>query len=441
MANDRIFSDLSGHYLITAGTELAMNFYSLYEGWIRVDDERTSLDRLAGGRDFFEQTAYSIERIFDGGSMDTAGELARLYELRNRIKDKTLAFAAYSDRFKLYEYILNRAPGNLRGDTAEFNEDAAARDILTAVFSSQDNAAINDNIKTALGQLPLRMTKQRFFDILEDSVKKYIDGERSSLDRAEYMICSSAGIWPIACRLDDLDRAVDFFEAIDWSTASAEELKTAEERLRSVVKVLIDGTDLFQALAELVNLSCVYLINRDKADENDVARVMKLKPVIDEAMEGLRAGNASDMSDKVLECFRSLEGTLEPEIDKLSMLEAKLDTRQDLADTAEALELMKCRKLMSTSVFIDIDADEVAATTDEAYAHEVFTRMRDSFDRAFTGAGRQVNRARMAAALAELPVFFNSRTEVMNYVRESLSGCRDRYEKLVAVRLVLDALK
>ena len=46
------------------------------------------------------------------------------------------------------------------------------------------------------------------------------------------------------------------------------------------------------------------------------------------------------------------------------------------------------------------------------------------------------NRAVMAAVLRELPVFFNNHTEVMNYVRNALEGCRDEKEKKISVELL-----
>ena len=49
---------------------------------------------------------------------------------------------------------------------------------------------------------------------------------------------------------------------------------------------------------------------------------------------------------------------------------------------------------------------------------------------------RVQNRAVMAAVLRELPVFFNNHTEVMNYVRNALDGCRDEKEKKISVDLL-----
>ena len=46
----------------------------------------------------------------------------------------------------------------------------------------------------------------------------------------------------------------------------------------------------------------------------------------------------------------------------------------------------------------------------------------------------------MAAVLAELPVWFDSRTEVMEYMLQSLQGCRTDGERRFAIRLLRAAL-
>ena len=72
---------------------------------------------------------------------------------------------------------------------------------------------------------------------------------------------------------------------------------------------------------------------------------------------------------------------------------------------------------------------------------KAYTELCEKLKESFDNGDRSRNRAVMAAVLKELPVFFNSRTEVMNYVRESLSGCRDIYEKSIAVSRLMAKLK
>ena len=95
---------------------------------------------------------------------------------------------------------------------------------------------------------------------------------------------------------------------------------------------------------------------------------------------------------------------------------------------------------MSPSVFADLK-EEASHELTEAEVLDGVEDIKGELTEAFGSDKKIMQRARMAAILSQLPVFFNSRTDVMNYVRDSLDGCRDTYEKMVAVRLILDTAK
>ena len=91
---------------------------------------------------------------------------------------------------------------------------------------------------------------------------------------------------------------------------------------------------------------------------------------------------------------------------------------------------------MSTSVYAELDTD-VFGNAEEKDVETEFSKLSEKLDAAFKTGNRALNRARQAAVLSTLPVFFNSRTEVMDYVRESLSGCSNVHEKNTAVSKIL----
>ena len=75
----------------------------------------------------------------------------------------------------------------------------------------------------------------------------------------------------------------------------------------------------------------------------------------------------------------------------------------------------------------------------EVLSEEEFKKLCDKMNESFKNGDRALNRARMAAVLGVLPVFFNSKTEVMNYVRESLMNCSNSHEKNVAISNILSS--
>lgn len=460
MATDSLFREASDSYYQVAGTELSMNYYSLFEGWIKasspeeesdLSEERTSLELLCGGKKFFLELSEIVKTVFESNDelKDSNALLDKAMDLRERLKTRTLTIASYTDLFRLYEYILKRIKPYDAGRLEDINNDACARDILSGIFASEDNTIINENIKYAVSQLPLRMTKAKFYDILDNTFQRYIGSGRSSLDRLVYMIRSSAGILSVSTKdasdpdIDILKDNAKYFSEIDFSELSPEAFDEATDRLKEVVKLLIDTTDLFQSMAEVINLVCVCIINYNRVSEFSRNEIKTLYPVFEEASNGILSNKRDEMSNEVFKCFMSIEGKLEKRAEKLERIESKISSKSGYSDEEEAYydSLMLCSKLMSASLFVDLDEADEEPLTDETYEAKSFKCITDEFDLAFKISSKNMKRAMMAATLAELPVFFNSRTEVMNYVRDSIDGCRDLYEKLVGVRLVLDALK
>ena len=102
------------------------------------------------------------------------------------------------------------------------------------------------------------------------------------------------------------------------------------------------------------------------------------------------------------------------------------------------LKLDGMRRLMSTSIYADLDAEE-AGEADEKNVDETFSRLSEALTEAFKTGNKALNRARQAAVLSALPVFYNNRTEVMNYVRDSLASCGNVHEKNVAVSKIISS--
>lgn len=452
MDQSKLLNDLSDSYYELAGIELTMNLFSFYDGWTSDEKDedgraRTKLQMIGGAKKLMESVSDILLKLYSEGEIDTDGMIAQAEQIREEIKRRTLVLANYTDRFKLYEYLINRLKPVDKKTITDINNDAAARDILTAIFSKNDNALINENIKFALSQLPIRMTKTRFYDILDLTCKKYIDGSSSSLTRECYMIETASGIGEeLEC--ESVKGSINLHDTLGRIAALAhedmtqEEYDESEELLRSAVDHLVDSTDVFRSLAEIVNFAIVMLENRNRASLKTVSTIYGFRDVIETSVKGLISGKNGGMTLEIEKALKKTEGRLEFGFEKLLSLEAKAEAYIESTDeTADADFVVKCRKLMSESVFADLSESEEDKPVDRKMAEEASESLKSKFEAAFAGDDRMMKRARMAAALGELPVFFDSRTEVMNYVRESIDGCRNMYEKLVSVKLVTDYMK
>lgn len=440
--------DVPECYFSMAVIQAATDYYLFYESWAgepKEDGVRShSLDELPFADDFAARTSELVNSFYTGAATDNKAFSDKAFALREEIKSRALSIATYTDVMRMYEFLLNRLKPVDASSLKPIDNDIASRDVLSAIFKTGDNAVINDNIRTAVRELPLRMTKARFFDILENSLRKYIDTDASSLEREIYMLRSSAGIYERGeVPLKEVDDAIAYFEELDLSEMTDETYEAAAGHLLNCMKLLTDIGEVLQSLEHIVNLLCVLAITADRVEDEFYDDATGMRVLTDEAYQGLISGVAGEMSEEALSCFGALEGRFESLGDKLSRIQAKVATAYkgnlEVDTPAVLAELDKCERLFSPSVFADLE-DEETSTLSEKDVLDSFNKLKNELSGCFTKDSKPVVRARMAAILSQLPVFFDSRTEVMNYVRESLEGCRDLYTKMVSVRLLLDAI-
>ena len=121
--------------------------------------------------------------ILDGSS-ERREELKRIHELREQITARMQILTAYTDGLQVYEYILNRLEFTYEEETEdkETDLDAYAQKIFRYLFQDDDKMVINSKIQMVVSELPVRITKSRFFDIINESLKLYTGSECSSVD-------------------------------------------------------------------------------------------------------------------------------------------------------------------------------------------------------------------------------------------------------------------
>lgn len=397
---ERLCSSLESCYAELAYTNLAMIYFSFCEKDETPDE--FGRDKVSLAKKYRDELEALMKKCFEEGS-DAVREEA--FALRKSIKELVNKLVDKRERIALDEYVAERE-GNADEPLSFADDDEAARKILQAIFAYEDNPTINENIKTTVYELPVRMTKVRFFDILEDGLKKYIGGPVDAITRAVYMIESAAGIrGELVSDISEDNSAV----------------------LDAEVEYLND-------IAELCNYVCV--LSECSAD------MLEKHKAKSELLKNVLALSGKGMEDEADRLFMGIEGQLEQLAENQVVFEGRFDSlieenRGNLSETEKKLERMK--RLMSASVYADLeDSDESEITAQ--LAREEFEKLSAKLNECFSKGERPLNRARMAAVLSSLPVFFNSRTDCMNYVREALAACRDNHEKNVAVANILSSI-
>ena len=169
-------------------------------------------------------------------------------------------------------------------------------------------------------------------------------------------------------------------------------------------------------------------------------------------LKGLHASflSESDIPEVVNEGFEQIEGLQEHLGEDLLQYESVLqDVRAQYKEQIKDLQLepvyealSRISKLLSNSLFIDLDQEEAGIqAADSAY----IAKKRDELVQLLTGFFKQhpkeVNRAVMAAMFSNMPVLFNSRQEVQDYITYSLEHCGNTSELMACARLLEELME
>ena len=154
---------LTSLYNGLAYIKLSMNYYTILN-MIKdneIDDEHF-LEIFQGVNEVIELSS------IDSSVAERSMLVERIESLRNQIISIMESVTDYVDKFKVYEHVLNRVEH--RYDDSVFDEEYyntyMTNDIMHYIFSDKDNVSINARISDVVGQLPVRMSKGRFYDPL-----------------------------------------------------------------------------------------------------------------------------------------------------------------------------------------------------------------------------------------------------------------------------------
>lgn len=180
---------LTSLYNGLAYIKLSMNYYTILN-MIKdneIDDEHF-LEIFQGVNEVIELSS------IDSSVAERSMLVERIESLRNQIISIMESVTDYVDKFKVYEHVLNRVEH--RYDDSVFDEEYyntyMTNDIMHYIFSDKDNVSINARISDVVGQLPVRMSKGRFYDHISDAFTLYHGAQKQTIDDFYYSLSTSA---------------------------------------------------------------------------------------------------------------------------------------------------------------------------------------------------------------------------------------------------------
>lgn len=428
---------MTDNYRMLSLIELALEYYLLYEIW--ESKANRYMDSNSKECEFIHNM---IQKLVRDGSLSV--DNAVFDEMRALITEKMQVATAYVDRLIVYEHVLNRIEARCTMDEDELkkcaddiNKEAFIRDIVNFIFEDEDSVAINDRLHTVLGQLPVRMAKSKYNELIKNSINLYSESDVDSLDGYIYMLRTTAMIYEpsgMDRHFTEFSDILKEFDETDFSTVGSEYYTILREKLNTASDGLRNISDIYMIYQKIINMFYVYNLNEKENTGNSeklYKSCMNILSGLNDAFNGV-----SDNADNVEQYLSGLEGAPESMYEDRIHLESLYDKVREQEGNSDRMKALGISKILfSDSIFAEIDTYEAAPVTRE-YLNQVTEEFLSDLRELFAGCGRNVMRSIMALTFEKLPVFFNDANEVLDFIKDSLYKCSDDAELIATYELL-----
>ena len=227
-------------YYSYASIQLAFSYYTLYEV---ISEERV---------DWAEDKIDTLNVCL---GLEGEEAIEKLTALRNDTMKVMDDVTAYTDLLSVYEHILNRVEYRFKDVTVPDLSVASTR-MQQFIFADKDAMVTNEKIKAIVSELPLRMTKQRFYDILTDSLGIYKESDEAGVEGFLYQIRTVAGLreeFPQMKELSFVSEVLSKCQEADFSAMTQAEFEQLSQTLKNTSDFLVTMVNVYMQIQECVN--------------------------------------------------------------------------------------------------------------------------------------------------------------------------------------------
>lgn len=439
--NDNLVHYLSGMKQLNnrfALVRLALNYYTYYQ--IDFDEET----KREGNREIAEKVHRVIRDAVLRENISTKEGMEALNQNRAVIIKEVEALTHYVDAFKIYEHALNRVEYRFRDDELprDYSDEELCRMLMQYILSDEDSVVINSKISEVIAELPIRMTKAKFFEYVANGLSIYQGSDKSTLDDFLYMIKTSAMI-PEDMEpgeiFPELEETLSAFEQTDFANIDKNEYQMLFRSVEDVSVYIEDTMNVSMMLMEVINDTYSILLTREYAQKDKVDAACReiIAAVNDYFVLG------SEMDEETEDMLSLLEGSQESLYTKLNTYNILDQIRSSYGSSVREnglekgyADLKKLEILSSDSLFMELEEKGADIVVDDLILEKETEKLIEEFKILFSNNGKNINRAVMSSVLAGLPVFFNNISELQDFIYQTLYNCQDRAEKIACVEVL-----
>lgn len=435
-----------------ANYAMAFHYYTFVE--MLMENDFSDIDGFQNDCDIVKEC---IDVCYQEKSTVEQGNecITKLDQVRNRVISKMKILTAYTDAFQIYEYILNRLEAKYNNLNYTVNDEVFAKEIMQYIFADKDNAASNAKIQEIVGQLPVRMTKARFLDLVKDSLSIYQGSDKSSVEMFLYMVRTGATLERpegMDTEYESIRKYKETFEKTDYKNLTVEQYVDLRLLLEEAVQVLERNAQAYYTIQEVINDLYTVLLTKPYANMPGTIETFKQDmPTCSKLMKELNSIHVSqtkEMPNHLVAMVNELVGKQERLVDLRNVAESVFyDVELNYKAMLESMMLStaagcieRANKLQSGSIFVELDKDITQEVADEIYMKRTEKELLQELNDLLASSTQVLSRAIMGNVLSKLPVFFNNQNEVSDYIYSSLSGCKDTAEKSACIQLIKEII-
>ncbi len=417
--------------------KMSMNYYTVL-------DIARDLQKDKDLQDMTDRLNKLVELYVENDDCDDYEAFNSLNEFREQIIEIMEIITAYVDRLRIYEHVLNRVEHRFDEEKPDYDyyNTYMTNEIMHYILSDKDNVVINGKISEIVGQLPVRMLKDSFFEHIRDAFTLYHGAGKDSIDDFYYTLSTSAMLSGEA-GFDKFPDIYDIYNTLagaDYKNIDKAEYARLKGALDIATEKMTDYADVYVLLAQVVNDAITIVLTRrntlDRIEEIENAR-----RILSNTRNTYITGGGYE---EIQEEFTVFEGRQERILEAVASGDYAIE--YCLANYADKLKeygllsaynaLSKTLKLQSGSDFVKLEAETFEDIPDNSYADETAEKLIMELDDSFKDMNILVKRAVMAAVLSNLPVFFNNTEEIQAYINNSLMQCNDEAEQKAVIEIV-----
>lgn len=436
---ERYSTGMASMYHGLAYIKLSMNYYTVYDmqqdGMCEEAHLEEMLDRFHGMTGALLKDTLTVDQVA---------------AMRNELIAVMEVVTAFVDRFRVYEYVLNRIEYQFSTQKPDktYYDNNLTNDLMHYILSDQDHVVIHSKISEVVEQLPMRLSRERFYEYLREAFSLYHGAQKGTVDDFAYSLKTTAmlskpdGFDTLFPEIYDLYRML---ADADYAGLDETAFGRLSHGLKTGVEKITACADMFVLLTQMVN-DLYTIVLTQSISLGPVEEVEVAKSVIFNVFEGYHK-NRTVPEKEVLDRFIRFEGKQERILSVLSqsdhavsyVIESNQKELDEFGQRQAYEALLKVVKLQSGSNFMaltETPAENDIDIAPDAYTDEVCEAFIQSLNGLFQTLKRPVRRAVMAEVLAALPVFFNNTEEIQSYINTSLLQCDNAAEQLAVIEVL-----